>query len=458
MGVSKFVNEPLSDFTDPAIGDAFERALADVESSLGQDYPLIVGGRRVTTGAWINSMNPSQHDQLVGRVARAGPVEAEAAIGEAERAFEGWSRVPAAERARVLFRAAAIVRHRRHELSAVMVLEAGKTWPEADADTAEAIDFLDFYGREALLLGAEQPLVRHPGTDNELVYLPLGVGVAIPPWNFPLAIAMGLVSSSIAAGNTIIFKPSSLTPVIGARIVDVFEQAGLPPGVLNFLPGPGDTVGDYLVGHPRVRFITFTGSRAVGVHINELAAKVQPGQKWLKRVVAEMGGKDAIVVDSSADLDAAAAGIVASAFGFQGQKCSAASRVIVDSSVYERIVRDVADRAEALRVGPARQKDSGLGPVADGSQFRKVNEYVEIGRGEGRLVAGGESDDSTGYFIQPVVFADVSPRARLMQEEIFGPVLAITEARDFAHALEIANGTVYGLTGGVYARDPEKLL
>jgi 1-pyrroline-5-carboxylate dehydrogenase len=457
MPVSTFANEAFTDFSKPEHRAAFEQALADVETTLGTEYPLVIGGKPVITGQWIDSRDPGQHARIVGRVARAGESEADQAIVAAEQASASWCRAPAEERAQVGLRAAEIMRRRRHELSATMVYEIGKTWPEADADTAEAIDFLEFYAREALRLAERQPLVQRRGAANELIHLPLGVGIAIPPWNFPIAIATGLVSSAALAGNTVVFKPSSLTPICGAKIVEVLEEAGLPPGVVNFLPGPGDAVGDYLVGHPRTRFISFTGSREVGIHINELGAKVQPGQRWLKRVVAEMGGKDAIVVEASADVEQAVAGITASAFGFQGQKCSACSRVIADATLYEEIVERVARRAEALRVGPPTSPNSDLGPVADAAQFRKIGEYIDIGRREARLVAGGEMDDSTGYFVHPTVFADAPPDSRLMQEEIFGPVLAMTSAKDFDEALAIANGTVFGLTGGVYSRDPAKL-
>jgi 1-pyrroline-5-carboxylate dehydrogenase len=458
MTTTPFVNEPLTDFGIPAHRQAFEEALARCEARMGVEYPLVIAGQRITTGSWIESRNPSQHDQIVGRVARAGQAEAGRAVESASAAFPIWSSVPADERARIGLRAAAIMRRRRHELSATMVLEVGKSWVEADADTAEAIDFLEFYGRHAERLGGPQPLTPVPGAHNELRYLPIGVGVAIPPWNFPLAIATGLVASAVVTGNTVVFKPSSVAPVIGAAIVDVLEEAGVPAGVVNFVPGPGEAVGDYLVGHPEVRFINFTGSREVGVHINELAARVAPGQRWLKRVMAEMGGKDAIVVHASADVEQAIAGITASAFGFQGQKCSACSRVIADAALYDRVVEGVAAGAEKLRLGPARLSETQVGPVVDESQFRKVSEYVEIGRGEGRLVAGGETDGSVGYFIHPTVFADVDPQCRIMQEEIFGPVLAITRARDYEHALAIANGTPYGLTGGVYAQDPSALV
>jgi 1-pyrroline-5-carboxylate dehydrogenase len=457
VNVVEFTNEPLTDFSRPEAREAAQAALERAEADRGRSFPLIIGGERVETGSWIESWNPSEHSSLVGKVAKAGTAEAERALAAAEQASASWAALPAAERAAVGLRAAALMRKRRHDLSATMVLEVGKTWPEADADTAEAIDFLDFYARLALELDQPPPLVPAPGTYNELRYLPLGVGVVIPPWNFPLAIACGMVSAAILAGNTVVFKPASVSPVIAARLVELLEEAGLPPGVVNFVPGPGGEVGDHLVGHPRTRFVSFTGSREVGVHIYELAARVQPGQIWLKRVVAEMGGKDAIVVDASADVEAAVAGIVSSAFGFQGQKCSACSRVIVDRSLYQRVVDEVGRRAEALRVGPAVSFDSDLGPVVDRSQFEKVSEYLQRGRSEGRLVAGGEADDAQGYYVRPTVFADLSPEASLMQEEIFGPVLAMTSAPDFETALQIANGTPYGLTGGVYARDRARL-
>lgn len=454
MTTTPFVNEPLTDFSDPGPRAAFEGAILRCEARFGQDYPLVIGGERITTGQWIESRNPSQHDQVVGRVAKAGTAEGARAVEAARAAFRLWSQVPADERARVGLRAAAIMRRRRHELSALIVLEVGKNWVEADADTAEAIDFLEFYARQAERLGAPQPLTRIRGTDNELRYLPLGVGVAISPWNFPLAIATGLVASAILAGNTVVFKPASAAPVTGAVLVEVLEQAGLPQGVVNFVPGAGDVVGEALVQHPEVRFVNFTGSREVGVRLYELAARVAPGQRWLKRAVAEMGGKNAVIVHASADLDEAIAGITASAFGYQGQKCSACSRVIAEAPIYETVVERMVARAEKLRLGPAKLYETEVGPVIDPAQFRKVSEYIAIGRGEGRLVAGGETDDSVGYFISPTIFADVEPDRRIMQEEIFGPVVAVSPARDFDHALAIANGTVYGLTGGVYARDP----
>ena len=455
--VPEFRNEPLTDFSVPAHRAAFEAALDEMDARCSQEYPLRIGGEAVTTGAWIVSQNPARAGRTVGRVARAGRAEVDRALAAAQAAFNAWSRAQAAERAGVLLRAAGILRRRTHLFSAAMVLEAGKPWVEADADTAEAIDFCEFYAREALRLAAPQPLTRLPGTANDLIYQPLGVGLVVPPWNFPLAILTGMTVSAVVTGNAVLLKPSSLTPVIGAMLVGALEEAGLPPGVVNFVPGPGSEVGEYLVTHPAVRFVSFTGSREVGTHIYAAAAVVQPRQRWLKRVVAEMGGKDAIVVDETAELDAAAEGVVASAFGYAGQKCSACSRLIALDGIYDQLLERVIARARALRVGDPRAHETQMGPVADGGQFTKIAEYIEIGRHEGRLVLGGWSDSKEGFYVEPTIIADVAPGARIEQEEIFGPVLAVIRARDYDHALEIANDTDYGLTGAVYSRDSARL-
>ncbi len=349
------------------------------------------------------------------------------------------------------------MRRRKFEFSAWMVEEAGKSWAEADADTAEAVDFLEYYGRQMLHYAQGMAVTPLPGEYNECFYIPLGVGVVIAPWNFPLAILAGMTMAAVAAGNTVVMKPASTTPVIAAKFMELLDEIGLPPGVVNYLPGSGASLGDYLVAHPGVRFVNFTGSREVGVRINKLAAEVAPGQKWLKRVVAEMGGKDAIIVDNEADVEAAASGIVASAFGFGGQKCSACSRAIVVKEVYDELVAKVAVKTRALRVGPASDSGVSLGPVIDAGAQKKILDYIAIGKKEGRLVAGGEAGDSAGYFVQPTVFADVPPQARIAQEEIFGPVLVIIKAENFAEAIAIANDTDYGLTGAVYSANRDKL-
>jgi len=461
MAVVPFRNEPLTDFSRPENRDAFRQALELVQSRFGREYPLVIGGERIMTKDRIASTNPANPSEVVGYVAKADRELADKAMAAAVAAFEEWSHVNPKARARILLKAAAIMRRRKHEFSATMVVEIGKSWVEADADTAEAIDFLEYYAREMYRLSEPQPLTRIPGEDNELYYIPLGVGLVIPPWNFPCAIMVGMTSSSIVAGNTVILKPASITPVIAAMFVEVMEEAGLPSGVLNYLPGPGGSVGDYLVGHPQTRFITFTGSKEVGLRINETAAKTAPGQKWIKRVIAEMGGKDAIVVDRDVDLEEAASGIVASAFGFQGQKCSACSRAIVHQDVYEPLIELVVEKTRALLQGDPRNPDVHQGPVADKAAFESILKYIEIGKTEGRLVLGGGASplakETGGYFIEPTIFADVDSRARIGQEEIFGPVLAFIKARDFKDAIRIANDTEFGLTGSVYSRSRENL-
>lgn len=457
MAVVPFKNEPLTDFSRPENRDAFRQALELIQSRSSQEYPLIIGGERIMTTERIISTNPSNPSEVVGTVAKANKELADRAMAAAQAAFKDWRHVDPKARARVLLRAASLLRKRKHEFSATMVLEIGKSWVEADADTAEAIDFLEFYAREMCRLSETQPLTRIPGEDNELYYIPLGVGLVIPPWNFPCAIMVGMTSAAIVAGNAVILKPASITPVIAARFADLMEEAGLPAGVLNFLPGPGGSVGDYLVAHPQTRFISFTGSKEVGLRINEVAGRTAPGQKWLKRVIAEMGGKDCIVVDKEADLEAAATGIVTSAFGFQGQKCSACSKAIIHQDVYDATIDLIVEKAKALLQGDPRNPAVHQGPVAEKAAFESILNYIEIGKKEGRLLLGGGpspiAKETGGYFIEPTIIADVDPHARIGQEEIFGPVLAIHKAKDFEDAIAIANDTEYGLTGSVYSRN-----
>jgi 1-pyrroline-5-carboxylate dehydrogenase len=350
------------------------------------------------------------------------------------------------------------MRKKRFLLNAVMILEVGKSWAEADGDTAEAIDFLEFYGREMLRYGADQPVVKYPGEKGKLVYVPLGVGVVIPPWNFPLAILAGMTSAAVVTGNTVVLKPSSDSPLIAWQYMEVMREAGLPPGVVNFVSGPGGAVGDTLVGHPKTRFVSFTGSKEVGIHINELAAKVQPGQIWLKRVVAEMGGKDSIIVDEGVNLDEAATGVVSSAFGFQGQKCSACSRVIVHEKVMDRFLQALVPKVEALTVGDPVDHRSYMGPVINRGAMETMLGYIDKGIAEGgRLLAGGVRAGGDGWFLRPTVIGDVLPKATIAQEEIFGPVLAVIRARSYDEALDIANNTEYGLTGAVYTKNRKRL-
>ncbi|MEK6606872.1 MAG: L-glutamate gamma-semialdehyde dehydrogenase [Myxococcota bacterium] len=453
----EFRNEPFLDFSIEPNRRAQTDAIARVEAGLGREHALVIGGERVSTRETFRSLDPSDPSRVVGIFAKAGEAEARRAVDAAERAFESWRFTKSRERAAVLVRAAAVMRRRRFELNALQMIEIGKTWPEADAETAEAIDFLEFYAREALRLGGPQPLTPLSGEANELRYIPLGVGAVIPPWNFALAILAGMTSAALVAGNTVVVKPSSDAPLIAATVVEILEQAGAPAGTVNLLTGPGASAGETLAAHPRTRFIAFTGSRDVGVKLAEIAGRVAPGQIWLKRAVLEMGGKDFTIVDADADLDAAAAGVIAGAFGYQGQKCSACSRAIVDARVYDHFVARLVPLVEALTVGPATDPASHLGPVINSAARDKIESAIEIGRREGRLLCGGGRADGPGYFLRPTIFVDVPENARIAREEIFGPVLSVIRARDFDDAVRIANGTEYGLTGSFYTRSRETI-
>jgi 1-pyrroline-5-carboxylate dehydrogenase len=451
-----FVNEPIRTFRTDQERAALGAAIAELRQQ-PRTYELVIGGKRLAGRSQFASRNPAHPGEIVGIVQAAGVEQAQAAVRAAEDAFPQWSRVPAERRAELLFSAAAAVRKRKDEFVALLILEVGKTWVEADADVAEGIDFLEYYGREMLRYAEGKPLTPLPGEDNELRYIPIGPGVVIPPWNFAFAIMVGMTSAAIVTGNTVVLKPSSDAPVIAARFVELLEACGLPPGVVNFVPGAGASIGDALVSDPRVRFVSFTGSKEVGLRINRLAADVQPGQHWIKRVVAEMGGKDGIIVAADADLADAVEGVAVSAFGFSGQKCSACSRAIVEAPVYDEFVAALARRVEAIVVGDPVDPGSHMGPVINERALQKIEQYVDIGKREGTLLRGGERPFDEGYYLEPTVFVDVAPDAVIAQEEIFGPVLAVIKADDYDHALAIANNTEYGLTGSVYSRDPAKL-
>ncbi|MEH7253331.1 L-glutamate gamma-semialdehyde dehydrogenase [Neobacillus niacini] len=451
--VQPYKHEPFSDFTIEENRQAYLNGLKTVESYLGKEYPLVIGGEKITTEDKIVSYNPANKEEVIGSVSKASRDLAEQAMQAAVEAFKTWKKVKPEVRADVLFKAAAIIRRRKHEFSALMTKEAGKPWNEADADTAEGIDFLEYYGRQMLALKDGVPVNSRPNEYNRYDYIPLGVGIIISPWNFPFAIMAGTTVAAIVTGNTVLLKPASTTPVVAAKFVEVMEEAGLPKGVLNFVPGSGSEVGDYLVDHKDTRFISFTGSRDVGLRIFERSSKVNQGQVWMKRLIAEMGGKDTIVVDSEADLELAAQSIVAGAFGFSGQKCSACSRAVIVEDVYDTVLNRVVELTNQLTVGDPTEQATFMGPVNDNNAFKKIMEYVEIGKQEGKLMAGGEGDNSKGYFIQPTVFADLAPKSRIMQEEIFGPVVGFTKAKDFTEAIEIANNTEYGLTGAVITKN-----
>jgi len=453
----EFRNEPYTDFSTPAHRQAMEKALAQVRSAFGREYRLRIGGEWIATGDMLASVNPSRFEEIVGVHHKATAELANRAVESAWAAFPEWSRTPARERVRMLLNAARILRARKLEFDAWLVYEAGKTWPEAEADVSEGVDFCEYYAREMLRLDGPRPVVQLPGERDEMIYIPLGVGVVIPPWNFPLAILAGMTVAALVTGNTVVLKPSSETPTIAAKFAEVLLEAGFPESCFTVLTGSGSVVGDALVEHPRTRFICFTGSRDVGLRINELAARRRPGQIWIKRVIAEMGGKDAIVVDAGADLDKAVDGVLASAFGYQGQKCSACSRAIVDAQVYDPFLEELAAKARNIQVGPADDPRYYMGPVISESARKTILSYIGTGRTEGRVVVGGGPAPRDGYFIPPTIVADVEPGARIFQEEIFGPVLAVTKARDFEDALAKANDSEYGLTGAVFSGDPEHL-
>jgi 1-pyrroline-5-carboxylate dehydrogenase len=452
-----FRNEPFTDFKKPDNHKRMSAALEKVASEFGREYPLIIGDEKITCNGKIKSVNPSAKSEVVGIVQKATKEMAQKAIEEATKAFESWRYVSTLQRADYLYKLADKIRQRKYELGSYMVYEVGKSWAEADADVAEAIDFCDFYANEAIRYSQGQPCLEWPGEKNELIYVPLGVGAVIPPWNFPFAIMVGMTTAAIVTGNTVVLKPASDSPVIAAKFMELLEEVGLPRGVVNFLSGSGAEVGETIIASPKIRFISFTGSREVGLHLAEIAGKTQPEQKWIKRLVAEMGGKNAAIIDSEADLDLAAEAVTLSAFGFSGQKCSACSRAIVDAKIYDSFVEKLRERIIQLKVGPTKDFENWMGPVSSKNAFEKIREYIEVGKKEGRLICGGETSNEQGYFIQPTVFAEIGENARLAQEEIFGPILAVIKANDFNHAIRIFNSTDYGLTGGVITKNPEKI-
>jgi 1-pyrroline-5-carboxylate dehydrogenase len=453
-----FRNEPFIDFKHPDQARAMRAALEQVAGQLGREYELVIGGERFKTEGKIRSLNPARPAQVVGIHQKAGAEHAEQAMRAALLAYETWSRVSTDQRVSLLLGAAEIIRQRKFEFCAWLTYEVGKNWAEADADVDETIDFLEFYSREALRLASATTPIQYPGERNELLYIPLGVGAVIPPWNFPFAIMAGMAAASIVTGNTVILKPSSDSPTIAAKFVEVLEEAGMPGGVVNFCPGSGATFGNAIVEHPKTRFIAFTGSKSVGLDIHERAAKAQSGQIWIKRTILEMGGKDSILVCADADVDAAVDGVVAAAFGFSGQKCSACSRAIIEAPIYDIFVERVRERVAELTVGDPTENRS-MGPVINQAALESMLSFIETGKKEGRLVAGGNAvtTPAGGFFLEPTVIADVAPDAVIAQEEIFGPVLALIRVESFEEGLGVANNTEYGLTGALYTADRNRL-
>ena len=454
-----FRNEPPVDFLKSENARRMRAALERVRGQLGREYDLVIGGHRVRTAEKIHSLNPARPSEIVGIHQKAGKEHVEPAMQAALKAFESWSRTSWEERIGLLFRAAEILRERKFEMMAWLVFEVSKNWAEADADIAETIDFCELYAREALKLANNTDAqVQLPGEHDQLFYIPLGVGAVIPPWNFPCAIMAGMTLASIVCGNTVILKPSSDSPTIAAKFLEILEEAGMPEGVVNFCPGSGASFGDAVVAHPKTRYIAFTGSREVGLRINKVAADVAPGQIWIKRTILEMGGKDAILVDADADLDSVVEGVAQAAFGFQGQKCSACSRAIIDERIYDKFLERLKTRVERITIGdPASNVN--MGAVVNEGSMKSIFNYIEIGKREGRLITGGvrANEAGDGFFIQPTVIADIQPGSKLEQEEIFGPVLAVIKSRNFEHGLQIANDTEFGLTGAVYTGSREKI-
>jgi RHH-type proline utilization regulon transcriptional repressor/proline dehydrogenase/delta 1-pyrroline-5-carboxylate dehydrogenase len=456
---SNFRNQPPVDFSRAENREAMQSALADVREQLGNTYPLVIGGEQIETAEYFNSTDPSFSSRIVGKIASAEVVHAEAAVKAAKEALSTWSRLPVEERAAYLRKAAAVIRERLFELSAWEVYECGKTWREATGDVDEAIDFCEYYAEQAVRMQSLAG-VDVPGEENRFEYLPRGVTAVIAPWNFPLAILTGMTVAALVTGNTVIMKPAETSSVIGALLMEVFEEVELPAGVLNYLPGHGEVVGAALVDHPDVAVIAFTGSRKVGLAINARAAEIsKSGLTQVKRVIAELGGKNAIIVADDADLDEAVAGVTRSAFGFQGQKCSACSRAIVLAPVYDTFLARLVEATKSLKLGLAEDPSTAVGPVIDEESASRIRKYIEIGKQEARLALAVDATELArqGSFVGPHIFADVLPNARIAQEEIFGPVLAVIKANDLTDALQIANGTDYALTGGCFSRSPETL-
>jgi RHH-type proline utilization regulon transcriptional repressor/proline dehydrogenase/delta 1-pyrroline-5-carboxylate dehydrogenase len=453
---SRFINEPTVDFTRPQVREAFPSALAEVRARLGRTYPLLVGGREVRTDDTLASVNPARPSEVVGHVCQAGRDEIDQAIASASEAFPAWRDTSPRDRANYLFRAADLTRKRIFTLAAWQILEVGKQWDQAYADVTEAIDFLEYYGREMLRLAGHRRMGRAPGEVNHYRYQPKGLAAVIAPWNFPLAISCGMCAAAIVSGNCVLYKPSGLSPVVGYTLAELFRDAELPKGVFNYVPGRGGVIGDCLVDHPEVSLIAFTGSMEVGLRIVEKAGKVHPGQANIKKVIAELGGKNAIIVDDDADLDEAVVQVLSSAFGYQGQKCSACSRVIVVEPIYEKFVRRLVEAARSITIGPAEDPATYLGPVVDGTARKRILEYIEIGKREGKLLLHREGPEE-GFYAPLAIFADIRPEHRLAQEEIFGPVLGVMKAKNFDEAIAWANSTRYALTGSVFSRSPRHL-
>ena len=457
-GLPRFDNEAMVDFTRADHRAAFPLAIAKVRTQLGRSYPLYINGREIVTSETYSTLNPNNPNEVLGRICQAGTEEVSQAVAAARKAFPAWRDTSPRDRAENLLKGAEAARRRVFELSAWQVLEIGKQWDQAYADVTEAIDFLEYYAREMIRLGEPRRIGHAPGEINQYFYEPKGIAAIISPWNFPLAISLGMASAAIVAGNPVVFKPSNITGIIGWHLVEIFREAGLPAGVFNYVPGKGSVIGDFMVDHPDVSLIAFTGSVEVGLRIIERAAKVHPGQVNVKKIISEMGGKNAIIIDDDADLDEAVPHVLYSAFGFQGQKCSACSRVIVLDAVYDRFVERLVKAARVYRVGPSEDPANTMGAVSDAAAMKTIKEYIEIGKQEGKLLYSSPIPAGDGYWVPLTIIGGITPEHRIAQEEIFGPVLAVMRASDFDQAVAWANSTRFALTGGIFSRSPEHLV
>ena len=452
-----FVNERIfPGVDDPTAREAFPKAIADVRGQLGKTYPLYINGQDVTTDTLLDSVNPADPDEVIGKICQAGTTEAEQALTAAEKALLTWRDVDPAERAQYLVKAAALVRDNLYEYAAWQVLEEGKQWAQAYNDVTEGIDFLEYYAREMIRLGTRRDMGSYTDESNFYFYQPKGVALVIAPWNFPFAIGCGMCAAAIVTGNPVVFKPSSQASVVGHHLVQIFREVGLPEGVFNFLPGPGSVIGDYLVDSPKVGVIAFTGSMEVGLRIIERAGRTGQDQPSVKKIVCEMGGKNGIILDEEFDEDAAVRDVLYSAFGYQGQKCSACSRLIVVDSVYDRFVPKLVEAAKQLKIGPAEDPQNYMGPVIDQNAQRTISQYINLAQTEGRILYRSETPDK-GYHVPLTIAEGFTPESRLAQEEVFGPLLAIMRAKDFDQALEWANSTRFALTGAIFSKNQDHL-
>jgi len=456
--MKEFKNEVYTDFKNEEKREEMEKILESVEKDFGKEHDIVIGGKKYKLNDKFVSINPSKKDEVIGVFQKGDEKIGELALNTAWEAFKTWKNFSQEKRAEYLFKIADTIRRKRLEFDSYLVFETGKNWLEADADVAEAIDFCDYYALESLKYGKVFDMYPYDNEKDEMVYIPLGAGVVIPPWNFPLAILVGMTTSAIVTGNTVVLKPSSDAPLIATKFMEVLEEVGLPDGVVNLVTGPGPKVGDYLVRHPKTRFISFTGSKEVGLKISEEAGKHYEGQIWIKRVVAEMGGKNAIIVEDDANIDSAVTGCIASAFGFQGQKCSALSRLLLNEKIYDEFLNKYVERTKNIKIGPTKYYENYLGPVINETSYNKILNYIEIGKNDGKILTGGCPDENRdGYFIKPTIIELNSKDSRVWKEEIFGPVVAVLKYKKFEEAVKLFNDTEYGLTGAIYTKDREKI-